>query len=223
MVANANDQLTAAIERLAVPGILVGHRPIVAGDECALLPEETIALSRTKSRRASGAARIVARELLARAGYGIGAILKLPCGAPSWPTEMVGSLAHDSDIAVAAIAPRRSYANIGIDVEPAEALPFELLNLIATPSERSVLASYRFGGRLLFAAKEAVYKAVGTLDQVFLNHQDVEIDFLRRRALVRNGRTVEFRFCISTHLLVLAFVRHAPRDACSAKSCAVGI
>lgn len=223
MLANANDLLTPAIERLAVPGILIGHRRIVAGDERALLPEKAIASGRTKSRRASGAARIVARELLARAGYGICAVPKLPSGAPSWPAEMVGSLAHDSDIAVAAIAPRRSYANIGIDVEPAEALPFELLNVIATPLERSVLASYRFGGRLLFAAKEAVYKAVGTLDQVFLNHQDVEIDFLRRQALVRNGRTVELRFCISTHLLVLAFVRHAPRGARWVKSCAVGI
>jgi 4'-phosphopantetheinyl transferase EntD len=213
MVASANDLLPTDIERLAVPGILIGHRPIVAGDECALFPDEVIASSRTKSRRASGAARVVARELLARAGYGICAIPKLPSGAPVWPAEMVGSLAHDSDIAVAAIAPRRSFANIGIDVEPAEALPFELLNIIATPLEQMALTSYRYGGRLLFAAKEAVYKAVGALDQVFLNHLDVEIDFLRSKALVRNGRTVELRFCISTHLLALAFVRHAPQES----------
>ena len=211
MVASANDSLPAAIERLAVPGILIGYRPIMAGDECARLPEEVMASRHTKSRRASGAARIAARELLARAGHGICAIPKLPSGAPLWPAEIVGSLAHDSDIAVAAIAPRRSFANIGIDVEPAEALPFELLNVIATPLEQSALASYRYGGRLLFAAKEAVYKAVAALDQVFLNHHDVEIDLLRRKALVRNGRTVELRFCISTRLLALAFVRHAPQ------------
>jgi 4'-phosphopantetheinyl transferase EntD len=213
MVASANDPLPAAIERLAVSGILIGYRAIVAGDEWALLPEEVIASSRTKSRRASGAARIAARELLAHAGYGICAIPKLLSGAPIWPAEMVGSLAHDSDIAVAAIAPRRSFANIGIDVEPAEALPFELLNIIATPLEQSALASHRYGGRLLFAAKEAVYKAVGALDQVFLNHQDVEVDLLRRKALVRNGRTVELRFSISTHLLALAFVRHAAQGS----------
>jgi hypothetical protein len=71
MVTGANDLLPAAIERLAIPGILIGHRLIMAGDERALLPEEVIASSRTKSRRASGALRIVARELLARAGYGI--------------------------------------------------------------------------------------------------------------------------------------------------------
>jgi 4'-phosphopantetheinyl transferase EntD len=213
MATGANDPQPEAIERLAVPGILIGHRFIVAGDERALLPEEVIVSNRTKNRRASGAARIVARELLTRAGYGMCAIPKLPSGAPIWPAEMVGSLAHDSDVAVAAIAPRRSFANIGIDVEPAEALPFELLNIIATPLEQSTLASYRYGGRLLFAAKEAVYKAVAALDQVFLSHHDVEVDFLRRKALVRNGRTVELRFCISTRLLALAFVRHAPQGA----------
>jgi 4'-phosphopantetheinyl transferase EntD len=213
MATGANDPLPEAIERLAVPGILIGHRFVVAGDERALLPEEVFVSNRTKNRRASCAARIVARELLARAGYGMCAIPKLPSGAPIWPAEVVGSLAHDSDVAVAAIAPRRSFANIGIDVEPAEALPFELLNIIATPLEQSTLASYRYGGRLLFAAKEAVYKAVAALDQVFLNHHDVEVDFLGRKALVRNGRTVELRFCISTRLLALAFVRHAPQGA----------
>jgi 4'-phosphopantetheinyl transferase EntD len=210
MAASANDPLPKAIERLIVPGILIGHRSIMPGDERALLPEEAIASRHTKIRRASGAARIVARELLARAGHKMCAIPKSPSGAPIWPAEMVGSLAHDSDVAIAAIARRCSFATIGIDVEPAEALPFELFNTIATPSEQSALASYRYGGRLLFAAKEAVYKAVAALDQVFLDHQDVEVDFLRRKAVVRTGRTVELRFCISTHLSALAFVRHAP-------------
>ena len=210
MVACADKSLRTAIQRLAVPGIAIGHRVILPEDECALLPEEAAASGSAKSRRASGAARIVARELLAQAGYGIFAISKLRSGAPIWPAEMVGSMAHDSDLAVAAVAPRCVFANIGIDIEPAEALPFELLRIIATPSEKSALTTYAYGGRLLFAAKEAVYKAVAALDRVFLDHQDVEVDFLKRKASVRNGRTVELRFSISTHLLALAFVRRAP-------------
>lgn len=130
MAASANDPLPRAIERLTVPGILIGHRSIMPGDECALLPEDAIASRHTKIRRASGAARIVARELLTRAGHKMCAIPKSPSGAPIWPAEMVGSLAHDSDVAVAAIAPRRSFVTIGIDVEPAKALPFELFNTI---------------------------------------------------------------------------------------------
>lgn len=213
MVACASNRLRAAIERLAVPGIVIGHRVILSEDELALLPEEAFASDSVRSRRASGAARIVARELLARAGYRICAIPKLPSGAPIWPAEMVGSLAHDSGVAVAAVAPRGKFANIGIDIEPAEALPFGLLKIIATPSEQSALTTYSYGGRLLFAAKEPVYKAVALLDRISLNHHDVEVDFLKRKALVRNGRTIELRFSISTHLLALAFVRHAPGDS----------
>jgi hypothetical protein len=58
MVTGANDLLPAAIERLAVPGILIGHRLIMTSDERALLPEETIAPSghaeRTPRLKVSG-------------------------------------------------------------------------------------------------------------------------------------------------------------------------
>ena len=51
---------------MAVPGILVDHRLIADGDELALLPEEMAAFAGSvlKVRRASGAARIVAREVV---------------------------------------------------------------------------------------------------------------------------------------------------------------
>jgi hypothetical protein len=45
------------------------------------------------------------------------AVPKLAFGAPIWPAEMVGSLAHDSDVGVAAIASRSSFATIGITVD----------------------------------------------------------------------------------------------------------
>ena len=210
MAAHADNSLQTAIEQIAVPGITIGHRFISPGDEGALWPEEAIASGSVKSRQASGAARIVARELLASAGYGICAVPKALSGAPTWPSEIVGSLAHDSFVAVAAVAPIREFAGIGIDIEPAEAPPFDLVKIIATASEQSALNSHQYGGRLLFAAKEAVYKAVAAFDRAFLNHHDVEIDFLKRKAVVRNGRTVELRFCISTHLLALAFLRRTP-------------
>lgn len=206
----ADPLLQRAIERLALPGIMIGHRLISPGDEYALLPQEAVASPSAKVRRPSGAARIVARELLARMGCEACAVPKASSGAPIWPPQIVGSLAHDSQVAIAALAPCREFASIGIDVEPAEAAPIELLKIIATPSELSTLDTYAYGGRLLFVAKEAAYKALAGLDQLFLDHRDVEVDFVKRRAVVRNGRTLELRFCISSHLVALAFVRHAP-------------
>lgn len=64
-------------------------------------------------------------------------------------------------------------------------------------------------GRLLFAAKEAVYKAVYPLDQLFLDHHDVEVSLTDQRAVVCNGRVVELRFGVSEYLLALAFLRGA--------------
>jgi 4'-phosphopantetheinyl transferase EntD len=198
----------AAIGGLAVSGVLVGHRLIVPGDETALLPEEapSFAGSVDAVRRASGAARLVARGLLSRLGYSECPITRGRSGSPTWPAGIRGSLAHDSDYAVAAICRSRDFKALGIDVEPAELLPSELVDLVATPRERAHLAADGFGGRMLFVAKEAVYKAVYPLDQVFLDHHDVEIDFAKRKATVRNGRVVNLRFCVSTHLATLAFI-----------------
>jgi 4'-phosphopantetheinyl transferase EntD len=198
-----------SIDQIVEPGIVVGKRLISDGDERALLPEEAdaFASSVVKRRRASGAARIVARELLGELGCSnMTALPKAPSGAPIWPDGIVGSLAHDSQFAIAAVGRRQDVAALGIDIEPAESLPFEL-DLIATPRERLRISSYRYIGRLLFTAKEAVYKAVHPLDNIFLEHHDVEIDFDARKATVLGRRVVDLRFCISTSLVTMAFIR----------------
>ena len=128
-------------------------------------------------------------------------------GAPTWPNGVVGSLAHDDRVAVAAVGRSRDVGAIGIDVEPAELLPAELLDMVATPLERLKIADDPYGGRLLFVAKEAVYKAVYSLDRTFLEHHDVEVDLAERTAVVRNGRVVKLRFSLSTHLVALAFLQ----------------
>jgi 4'-phosphopantetheinyl transferase EntD len=209
MIVTADPSFQSAIDALSFPGIMIGHRLISPGDEHALLPEEApaFASSVVKVRRASGAARIVARQLLARLGYRQCALPKAPSGAPIWPTGVVGSLTHDSRVAVAAVGMSRDVGALGIDVEPSEFLPSELLDLVATPQERLKIDDDPYGGRLLFVAKEAVFKAVYPLDQTFLDHHDVQVDFADRKALVRNGRIVELRFCIAAHLVALAFLR----------------
>jgi 4'-phosphopantetheinyl transferase EntD len=193
-----------------MPGVLIDHRIIGPGDEQALLPEEAnaVATSVIKVRRASGAARIVARRLLARLGKEQCALPKGSAGAPLWPEGIVGSLAHDDTVALAAVAMSSSVGALGVDIEPAEQPPFnDLLERIATPRERFIANTESYGGRLLFAAKEAVYKAVYPLDGLFLDHHDIEIDLVAKTGTVNNGRVLDLKICISSHIVVLAFMR----------------
>jgi 4'-phosphopantetheinyl transferase EntD len=198
--------LTHALRSFAPPGILVGHRRIAAGDETALMPEETatITTQAVAARRASGAARMVARQLLAELGHAPCPILKAASGAPLWPQGVVGSLAHDDEIAVAAVAAHGTINGLGVDIEPAAPLPLDMIDLVASPRERLALGDDPHHARLLFAAKEAVYKAVHPLDGVFLEFHDIAVDLAGRTASVRSGRKFDLRFCVSTHLVALA-------------------
>jgi 4'-phosphopantetheinyl transferase EntD len=155
-------------------------------------------------RRASGAARIVARTLLAQLGYANAAIPKGASGEPIWPAGISGSLAHDDRIAVAAVGRQRDVRAVGIDIEPAAPLPPEMLKLVATPRELRSIASDPLQGKLLFAAKEAVYKAVYPLDRVFLEFRDIEVDLASRTATTRTGHTIALRVCVSSHVVVVA-------------------
>ena len=213
MIVTTDPVFQSAIDTLSFPGVKLGHRLISPGDEDALLTEEAAAFagSVVKVRRASGAARIVARQLLRQFGHPPCALPKGAAGAPVWPAGIIGSMAHDSRIAVAAVGMRADVGALGVDIEPAEPLPSELLDLVATPQEQLKLSDDAYRGRLLFVAKEAVYKAVYPLDRVFLEHHDVEIDLAERKAVVRSARVVELRFSTSAHHLVaLAFLPARP-------------
>jgi 4'-phosphopantetheinyl transferase EntD len=129
---------------------------------------------------------------------------------PIWPHGIVGSLAHDSEVAVAALAMRRDYLSLGIDIEPANSLDPELFDMIATAPERQMIQDDPRQGRLLFAIKEAVYKAVYPLDGIFLDHHDVEVSLTAGNASVRRGRIVSFRYCVASHIVVVAFIPAPP-------------
>jgi len=205
--AGAGDpSLQQAIDALAPPGLLIGHRVISPGDELALLDAEAAAMAAAAvdRRRASGAARHVARELMTRLGYAALPILKGASGAPAWPAGVTGSMAHDDRIAVAALGLQRDFAAVGIDVEPAVPLPAEMLELIAVPRELRAMADDPLHGKLLFAAKEAVYKAANPLDGVFLEFHDIEVDLAGRKATTRTGRVLALHYAISSHVVVLA-------------------
>jgi 4'-phosphopantetheinyl transferase EntD len=116
----------------------------------------------------------------------------------------VGSLAHDAQIAVAAVAHADYYLSIGIDVEPAEPLPREVLPLLGTRAELAELRGDLVEARVLFCAKEAVYKALYPLDGVFLSYKDIQVDLGVRRARTRTGWTLPICLHRSRHIVAIA-------------------
>ncbi|WP_245235436.1 4'-phosphopantetheinyl transferase family protein [Mesorhizobium erdmanii] len=201
--------LAQALAAIAPGGVYAGCRLIREGDEAHLLPQEarSIAARQPATRRASGAARWIAHRLLADIGIGDIAIPRAPSAAPVWPEGMIGSLAHDDDMAVAAIARIADIGALGIDVEPALPLPDDIFALVATTADRMETADRPLAGRILFAAKEAVYKAVYPLDREVLGYEDIAVDLDAGGATTRTGRKVSLAYCIAPRVVVLAFVR----------------
>lgn len=204
--------LARALAAIAPHGVRTGCRLIRDGDETHLLPEEARSLPARQPamRRASGAARWIAHRLLADIGCNDAAIPRALSGAPVWPDGMIGSLAHDDDMAVAAVAPVGHIVSLGIDIEPALALPDDILALVATPADRTDAADRHLAGRILFAAKEAVYKAVYPLDREILGYEDIAVDLNTGSATTKTGRRANLAYCAAPSVVVLAFVE---RDA----------
>ncbi|QND55820.1 4'-phosphopantetheinyl transferase family protein [Mesorhizobium huakuii] len=200
--------LAQALATIAPNGVRTGCRIIREGDEAHLLPEEarSIPARQPAMRRASGAARWIAHRLLADIGISNVAIPRAPSGAPVWPEGIMGSLAHDDNMAVAAVARVGHIVSLGIDVEPAEPLPDDIFAIVATGADRAGAVDRRLAGRILFCAKEAVYKAAYPLDREVLGYEDIAVDLDAGRATTKTGRKVSLAHCVAPRVVVLAFV-----------------
>ena len=189
------------------PGLIAGCRLVHAGDAQYLLPAEnaTIATRDPRARAASGAGRRVAHELLRRLGCTDPAVPRGQLGNPNWPAGIVGSIAHDDELAVAVVARSDAMRSVGVDIEPALPLPRELEAIVATPRDRQHGLDAAMGSRALFAAKEAVYKASFPLDGRVLGFEDIAVDFASGEAVTSSGRRLTVRIAISPRILALAY------------------
>ncbi|WP_432969435.1 4'-phosphopantetheinyl transferase family protein [Dactylosporangium sp. CA-233914] len=156
----------------------------VFGDvEGDLFPEEEAVIARSvdKRRREFRTARLCARRALA--GLSLPAVPVLPgaSGAPRWPDGVVGSMTHCDGYRAAALARATDLRTIGIDAEPHAALPDGVLSAVTLPQERRRLAALCAAhpavhwDRLLFSAKESVYKAWFPLAGRWLGFEDADI------------------------------------------------
>ncbi|MFF3443925.1 4'-phosphopantetheinyl transferase [Streptosporangium sp. NPDC002721] len=139
---------------------------------CALFLEEEAVISRSteKRRREFTTGRWCARDALSRLGYPPVPVLPGMKGAPVWPPGVVGSITHCPGYRAAAVARSGDVTTLGIDAEPNKPLPSGVLEVITVDEELGRVTdllrrdpSVRWD-RLLFSAKESVYKAWFPLD-----------------------------------------------------------
>ncbi len=150
-----------------------------------LFPQEEAIVARAveKRRREFTTARMCARMALESLGFAHGPIPAGERGEPLWPPGALGSITHCEGYRASAVARSSDIATLGIDAEPNAALPHGLLGDIARPEELPSLR--RLGSdvpevhwdRLLFSAKEAIYKAWFPLAGRWLGFEDAVIEF----------------------------------------------
>jgi 4'-phosphopantetheinyl transferase EntD len=183
--------------------------------EAELFPEEEEPIRRAVEtrRREFVTARACAREALRRLGVPATGIPSGDRGEPIWPWGVRGSITHCRGYRACAVARSEDVVSIGIDAEVHEPLPRGVLEEIAGPPERAWASSRRFGiyaDRLLFSAKEAVYKAWFPLTGRWLGFDGVELsvgesdgtfraDFLVPGPIVEGRRLTQFHGRWSVH------------------------
>lgn len=156
------------------------------GDDpgAALFPQEHVFIARAAEtrRREFTTARACARAAMARLGQPAVAVLPGAGGAPQWPDGLTGSITHCPGYCAAAVALSSDIASLGVDAEPNEALPDQgMLELIAIDAERVRLGELAAEmpdvcwDRLLFSAKESVYKTWYPLARSWLGFESADI------------------------------------------------
>jgi 4'-phosphopantetheinyl transferase EntD len=149
-----------------------------------LFPAEAAAIARAVPNRVREYATVrrCARAALAQLGLPPAPILAGERGAPRWPDGIVGSMTHCAGYRAAVVGRVDDVRAVGIDAEPNQPLPDNVLGSVSLPAERDMLAGLAGArpavcwDRLLFSAKEAVYKAWYPQTGRWLNFEDALVD-----------------------------------------------
>ncbi|PDT33384.1 MULTISPECIES: 4'-phosphopantetheinyl transferase family protein [Sinorhizobium] len=143
--------------------------------------ESAIATAVKSRRREFSIGRACARAALSKLGFPPSAIPTGPNREPLWPSGVVGSITHCAGFHAAAVALQKDCVALGIDVEVDEELPSGVLPLISGDEERNWIANAPQGrnwGRLLFSAKESIFKAWFPLTGEWLGFEDAVVTII---------------------------------------------
>jgi 4'-phosphopantetheinyl transferase EntD len=188
-----------------------------------LFPEEARVVGRAvdKRRREFVTGRACARLALGHLGIAPTPIANGARGEPLWPSGVVGSITHCTGYRACAVARTTEVRSLGIDAEVDAPLPVGIFEQIASSRERA-LAGAAAGAnldRLIFSAKEAVYKAWYPITRQRLGFGEIELfvdvpdnAFRARlraaRPTISGHRIVELvgRWCVERDLIGTAVV-----------------
>jgi 4'-phosphopantetheinyl transferase EntD len=132
-------------------------------------------------RREFTTGRACARAALAKLGLPPVPIVPGFRGAPQWPAGVTGSITHCAGYRASAVAHLADVAAVGLDAEPHGPLPDGVLERIAVPQELAWLPGLAAAvpgvpwDRLLFCAKESVYKAWFPLTRRWLGFEQAAV------------------------------------------------
>lgn len=172
----------SAIAAIVPPTVVAIDTFSDMADAC-LLPEEEAALGKVVDvrRREFVNGRSLARHALMRLGMPAGPILRGADREPRWPAGIVGSITHCKGYCAAVAARATSVATIGIDAEIHDKLPDGVLRLVSREEERDWIGTRRgddvHWDRVLFSAKESVFKAWFPIARRWLGFSDASVVF----------------------------------------------
>ncbi|MEW1612728.1 MULTISPECIES: 4'-phosphopantetheinyl transferase superfamily protein [unclassified Streptomyces] len=156
--------------------------------------EELVARSVPKRRNDFATARACARRAMRQLGLEPVAVLHGKRGMPLWPEGVVGSLTHCDGYRAAALARSADVLSLGVDAEPHAPLPDGVGELVVRPSERARFTGPSAGeegvihwDRLLFSAKECVFKTWYPLTLTELDFDEADLTFHREDDRAMSG------------------------------------
>lgn len=143
----------------------------------APLGQEAAHLARAvpKRQREFAAGRAAARRAMEALDLPPVPILAGEDRAPIWPSGLFGSISHKSDLCAAVVT--TACHSVGLDIEEDTDLSADLVATICSPAEQARIAGPRALrlAKLIFSAKEALYKAQYPLTGLVFGFDHVDI------------------------------------------------
>ncbi|MCC5956738.1 MAG: 4'-phosphopantetheinyl transferase superfamily protein [Natronohydrobacter sp.] len=147
-----------------------------------LMGDEVLAIEQVTAARARefGAGRGAARAAMEMLGQVPRPVLQGEDRAPIWPVGLQGSISHTGRDCLAVVTDAPEIRALGLDLEPSIPLESALWPEICTMEEMQWLASLGPSQRghfakLIFCAKEAVYKAQYQISRTMLDFHAVTL------------------------------------------------